>query len=265
VYAERVFKKIEETGGKEAFDEGLTYLRAFNLEKMKDYIPAREVYMDLASRFPKSAHIDEADFKTGIIYTYVARDINNGRLYFEKLANNKETLSPQAISSLYQLGLLAQWQEDFAKAKEYYNKLLERANVMPASFSESISLAQQRLKEIEGSKQIEYNLKTFMDISLKKENAGFNMSKLQLNSRPYRLKITDESTKVTAYPFIAESGCLQVEMQYLWSGDIGTAEVSLNESNFDTAYKQAGTRVINLVVVSTSGFLDYNIDMVDVQ
>ena len=36
-YAEKIFAKIEEVGGKESFDEALNYLRALNLEKAKDY------------------------------------------------------------------------------------------------------------------------------------------------------------------------------------------------------------------------------------
>ena len=277
-YAEKVFKKIEEIGTKDAFDEGLMYLRAFNLEKAKEYKSAKDGYIELVKRYPQTIHNDEADFKTGIIYTYVLRDIKTGRTYFEKLSQ-KETLSPQGISSLYQLGLLSQWEEDFIKAKEYYNKLIEKAgpvrNTEPLErgnkisngagdgFTETVNLAKERLKEIEETKPINYNLKTFLDVSLKEEYAMLDASKLDLRSHPYKTK-KNEVVNINSTPYMAESGCFQIELQYLWSGHIGTAKPPLDEPAFNTHYTDNGTKEINLVVVSPTGIVDRNIDMVDV-
>jgi hypothetical protein len=58
---------------------------------------------------------------------------------------------------------------------------------------------------------------------------------------------------------------MQVEVQYLWSGNIGTSKPTLTESNFTTTYIQPGTKEINLVVVSPSGIIDRSIVMVDAQ
>ena len=242
LYAEKIFKKIEEIGTKDVFGEELIYLRAFNLEKIKEYLPAKEVYADLVARFPKSAYADEANFKIGIIHTYVSRDIKSGRSYFQELAK-KEFVSPQVISSLYQLGLLSQWEEDSVVAKDYYDKLIERAK---GDFQETVILAKARLKEIDEAMPIEYNLKTFLDVSLKEEYAMFDMAKLDLRASPYRVN-KNEGVKITATAYTAESGCMQIELEYLWSGDLGGAKPASTESSFSTQYPHSGTKVLNLV------------------
>jgi hypothetical protein len=57
---------------------------------------------------------------------------------------------------------------------------------------------------------------------------------------------------------------MQVEIQYLWSGDLGSAKPPLEKSEFNTTYVQRGTKEINLVIVSPSGVLDRSIELVDV-
>ena len=274
-YAEKLFNKIEEIGTKDAFDEQLSYLRAFNSEKIKEYPRAKDFYLDLLQRYPETKYADEAYFKAGIISTYVLRDIKTGRDYFEKLAQ-KEILSPQVISGLYQLGLLSQWENDLAGARDYYNSLIKKAGpvrnteslggenkISNGDFTETVALAQERLKEITESKPIGYNLKTFLDASLKEENPAFTAGLADLNSSRYRLK-KNESTDIRCVPYTVESGCMQVEIQYLWSGDLGSAKPPLEKSEFNTTYVQRGTKEINLVVVSPSGVLDRSIELVDV-
>jgi hypothetical protein len=258
-YAEGVFEKLAQLGGEGVFDEGLLYLRAFNSEKAKEYNKAKDVYIDLIKQYPATPHIDEAEFKIGIINTYISRDIETGRWYFEKLSQ-KESLSAQVISSIYQLGLLSQWQEDSVKAKEYYNKLLDKAK---DGFMETVSLTKERLKEIDGASSMEYNLKMFLDVSLKEGYKDLDMSKSVVNSFPYRAK-KEEAVKVSSTAYTGSTGCMQVEMQYLWSGHTGSVRPSLGQASFDTGYVHPGTKEINLVVVSPSGILDRNIDMVDV-
>lgn len=260
VYAENIFKKIEGIGGKDVFDQELIYLRTFNLEKSKEYSQALNIYMDLIQRFPQGVHVEEATYKAGIIFTYILRDLKNGRNYFEKLMN-KESFSPYAISSLYQLGLLSQWEGDLIKAKEYYNKLLGEAK---EKFPEAVDLVKARLREIEEAKPPEYNLKTFLDVSLKEENKVFDMSKVDLTSFPYRPK-KDQEVNIASSVYLGDTGCMQIELQYLWSGDLGTNKPSsLEQPAFNTSYTEPGTKVINLVVVSPSGIIDRNIDLIDV-
>jgi len=258
-YAEQVFGKIEELGPKDAFDEDLIYLRAFNLEKSKEYSKAKDLYIDLMQRYPKTSHAQEADFKIGMIYTYILGDLATGRSYFARLAQ-KETPSPQVVSSLYQLGLLSQWEQDYVKAKEYYRQLIEEAK---SDFPETVTLVQERLREIEEVRPIDYNLKTFLDVSLKEEYAMFDMTKLDLRSSLYRAK-KDETVEITSLPYTAESGCMQIELEYLWSGHTGTAKPSVGDATFSTTYIHPGTKEINLVVVSPAGVIDRNIDLVDV-
>jgi len=274
-YAEKIFQEIEEISAKGAFDEELTYLRAFNLEKIKEYIKAKDLYIDLVNRFPKTTHADEADFKAGVICVYVLRDIKTGRAYFEKLAHSiplsanpepaeglaqKETLSPQVISSLYQLGLLSQWENDLAKAKDYYKALIEKVK---DGFVETAALAKERLKEVSGLRPMEYNLKTFLDVSLQERNVPLDPARLDLISSGYRIN-KGEDAHIGSAPYNIESGCMQVETQYLWSGHLGTAKPSPEQSAFDTTYTEAGTKEINLVIISPAGIVDRNIEIVDV-
>ena len=148
-------------------------VKAWDLEKAKEYTQAKDIYLDLSTRFPASIHYEEAVFKTAMIYTYVLRDIEKGRSYFKDLAD-KEKITPAVISSLYQLGLLAQWQKDLSTAKGYYDSLLDRAG---RAFGDRRALTKIRLKEIAQAKPLEYNLKKFLDVSLNKENFIFSMSK----------------------------------------------------------------------------------------
>jgi TolA-binding protein len=259
LYAEKVFQKIEELSGKEKFDEELLYQRAFNLEKAKVYLKAADLYKQLNDSFPKGVHLDEADFKMGIIFTYISRDIKTGREYFTKLSE-REVLSPQVISSLYQLGLLAQWEEDMPKAKEFYSRLLEKAK---DGFVETTALSKERLKEIEESKPIEYNLKTFLDVSLKEARVSYDMSRLNLYALPYQLN-PEKEDNIFSNVILPESGCMQLEVDYLWSGHLGAWRPALEEHSFNTKFASVGTKEINLVVVSPTGIIDCDIYLVDV-
>ncbi|MDD5730837.1 MAG: tetratricopeptide repeat protein, partial [Candidatus Omnitrophica bacterium] len=217
-YAESVFKRIEEAGGKDAFDEELLYLRAFNLEKAKELVKAKENYAELVKKFPQTAHADEANFKVGIIFAYILKDQASALQYFEKLGA-KDAASPQSISALYQLGLLSQWNNKLDEAKQYYAKLIEKAKT---DFQDTVGLARERLKEVEGNSPIEYNLKTFLDVSFKEDYAQLDTTKLALQSSFSRLKI-DQATNISSSVYTGETGCMQVALQYLWSGDLGKA------------------------------------------
>lgn len=258
-YAEKIFNKIQEAGGEGVFKEELMYLRAFNLEKAKDFSKAKDFYIDLITRYPQTKYLDEATYKVGIIYIYALKEIKSSKGYFEKLAA-KEIVNPQVISGLYQLGLLAQWEQDSIKAKGFYNKLLERAG---DNFLESVALAKERIKEIDDTKPLEYNLKTFLDACLKEEFAMLNTAKSDLRASLYRLK-KDQETTITSSAYMPESGCIQVELQYLWSGQLGKTKPALNQSSFNTSYASSGTKEINLVVVSPTGIIERNFDLLDV-
>lgn len=259
-YAEKIFAKIEELGGPEIFDEELMYLRSFNLEKAKVYSSAKDLYEEFLRRFPQATHAEESIFKIGIIHTYILRDIKEGSSNFAELAERKESTSPYVILSLYQLGLLSQWQENYPLAEGYYNKLIVAA---AGDFTETTALAQERLKEIKSLQPMEYNLKTFLDLSLKEEQGIFNREKLDLKSHPYTAKKGQE-VRINSTAVAEESGCLQPELRYLWSGNLGSSKPSLEEVGFSTSYAEAGTKIINLVVVSPYGIIGCSLDLVDV-
>ncbi len=259
-YAEKIFSKIEELEGKKAFDEGLIYLRAFNLEKAKEYSKAKDLYLTLLSRFPESRHSDEANFKLGIIYTYILRDKKTGEAYFKNCAQNR-TVNPCLVSGLYQLGLLAQWEGNNVLAQDYYHELIEKAG---ARFSYSAALAQQRLKEIEESEPLDYNLKTFLDVSFKDEYATLDMAQLGLTASSYILK-KGEEVNITSYAHIQESGCMQPEIKYIWSGDTGKIRPAIDAPSFTTNYTWEGTNLVNLVVVSPTGIVERNLLLLDVR
>lgn len=262
-YAEKIFALIENAQPDILkSDQDLLYLRAFNLEKAKEYAKAKQVYLELANGFPNATRSQQALFKAGIIDTYFNRDIKSGRSFFESLAAKEKGAvpDPYPVSASYQLGLLSQWEGDVENANKYYDKVLEKAG---EEFTELSGLAKERKKEISDSKPLEYNLKTFMDVALKEENRQINTEKLQLSAHPYKLSNVEETT-FTSVPYFAESGCMQVELEYLWSGEFGKVKPNSNQGTFSTSYSSSGTKVVNLVVVSVSGIIGYNFDMLDV-
>ncbi|MDD4899933.1 MAG: hypothetical protein PHG68_05005, partial [Candidatus Omnitrophica bacterium] len=212
-YAERIFQELEKRGGIEAFNEDLMYLRAFNLEKMQDAKAAKEIYMLLLKTYKPSKYADEAEFKIAVFDTYLLNNLEEGKSYFEGLAK-KEKISPQVISAFYQLGLLSQWKEDFTGALNYYNQL---ATLAKTDFQDEVNLAQERIKEINDKKPLEYNLRAFLDAALK---SSAQTGKVSLISKPYKAKRNSE-VLVDSNIVVPESGCTQVELQYLWSGDLG--------------------------------------------
>ena len=96
--------------------------RGFNLEKSKAYSQAKDVYIDFMARFPRSSHRDELIYKTGLIYTYILRDSGKGRDYFKQL-NQKLSLLTYDLASLYQLGLLSQWEGSLSEANFSFCKI----------------------------------------------------------------------------------------------------------------------------------------------
>jgi len=254
-YAERIFQELEKRGGIEAFNEDLMYLRAFNLEKMQDAKAAKEIYTLLLKTYKPSKYTDEAEFKIAVFDTYLLNNPEEGKSYFEGLAK-KEKISPQVISAFYQLGLLSQWKENFAGALNYYNQLIALAKT---DYQDEVNLAQERIKEINDKKPLEYNLRAFLDTALK---SSAQTGKVSLISKPYKAKRNSE-VLVDSNVVVPESGCTQVELQYLWSGDLGGTIPASTQSSFSTKYQYPGTKVINVVVVNPSGITDYGLDLVD--
>lgn len=273
-YAEKIFKEIEAIDAQGAFDKELMYLRGFNLEKIKDYAGAQAIYINLVDLYPESIHAQEAIFKIGVIQTYALRDIEKGKVYFEKLVHfslppidlkpteevRGERVSPWVLSSLYQLGLINQWQGDFVKARDYYNQLIEKSG---DDFSQIRFLAEARLGEIDGQRPVDYSLRMFLDVSLKEDSPRWNPGHLDLRASAYRTN-RDKPLDISTLAYAQESGCMQPQLVYLWSGDLGEAKPTTEDTHFSTKYIHAGTKIINLVVASAAGIIERTFDMVDV-
>ena len=188
------------------------------------------------------------------------RDAKSGKDYFEKLAR-REAITSQVISALYQLGLLKQWEADNSGAGDYYRRLIDKAK---GGYAQTAALAQERLKEINAAKPLDYNLQSLLDACLKEENAGLDMTKLDLKSSPPQPKINQE-VEIVSTAYTAESGCTQVEIQYLWAGDLGAAQPASTQPSFFTRYDEPGTYTVGLIAVSPSGIIDRSIAIIDVQ
>ena len=261
LYAEKIFSELQEVAGIKAFSQQFLYLRAFNLEKMHEYPKGREIYADLVELYPEDKHVDEANFKIAVIDTYVLGNIKNGELLFGKLSS-KLGANPWVAASVYQLGLLSQWRDNLDQAKSFYDQ------VTKISTDDTLPLAQERLRELDQKIPIEYNLKTFLDLSLKKDTSKISSGQLQgelvyLRALPPKKEIggeLDVESRVQA----PESGCTQVELSYLWSGYLGETDPAEADPSFFTEYKHRGSKVINLVVVNPSGIVDYGIEIVDI-
>jgi TolA-binding protein len=258
-YAESIFARLEEMFTAGALDESLAYQRAFNVEKNKDFLRARDMYNAFAAAFPQSSRYETAAYKAGIISLYIAKDIKAAQEIFLKLSQ-REAVSPYVISSLYQLGLIAQWESDSAQAKDHYAKLVERAK---DGFKETASLVKSRMLEIEESRPLEFNIKTLLDVTLKPENSQFSMNRVDIKASSY-IAAPGEKIKISSTATPPESGCMQVQLQYFWSGDTGTGVMSFQESDFSTSFADPGTKLIGLVVTTPAGVVDRGIDLIDV-
>jgi len=260
LYAESVFAKMSALGGKDIFDAELLYQRALNVEKAKEYALARAYYEELVQRYPDAPYIDAACFKLGAMCLYAFRDLKTGKEYLQKTAQ-KGSGNPYCLASLYQLGLLSQWEEDYDAAKKYYADCLEKAK---GDFPQTESMIHERMKEIEGQKPLEYNLKTFLDTSLKQGYENFEMNKLELKVSPLTAQ-KDSSVAVSAMPFLSESGCMQVSVEYLWSGNLGKELPASEQASFQTSYNELGPQLINVVAVTASGIIDRCFVIVDIE
>jgi len=146
------------------------------------------------------------------------------------------------------------------KASGYYDLLLKNAQ---DKYVLTVAAARERMKEIQENKPLSYNLKTFLDLSLNKDSALAEMNKAELRASSYILA-KNQSNTVSSVVNMPQSGCNQVELQYLWSGDLGGVIPGVTEGSFQGAYSDSGTKEINIVIISPAGTVDRSFAMVDV-
>lgn len=259
-YAEKIYALIESTSGStKVFNQETIYLRAFNLEKMEDYKNAQKFYTELTQDYPDARQFQEAIYKIGMIQAYCFANLAEAQKYFQLLAD-KTPVTPHVVSSLYQLGLLAQWQGDLIKAGSYYDLLLK---VAQDKFSSTVALASERINEIKEQAPISYNLKTFLDLSLKDGAILKEANQAQIKSESY-IPEKNKTNAISTYANMPQSGCNQVVLQYLWSGNLGGAQPGVQEGSFVETYVEPGTKEINMVLISPAGTVDRSFTMVDV-
>jgi hypothetical protein len=111
---------------------------------------------------------------------------------------------------------------------------------------------------------MEYNLRTFLDLALKEENAQFTMSRAQIQPAAYRAKV-DSPVAVTASAVAPESGCMQVQMDYFWTGDVGTEAGASQQPEQTLTFSSPGTKIIGLVVATPAAVVDRTFDFIDVE
>lgn len=260
LYAEKLFVILKEACGKSYFNEELQYLRAYNLERLKEYARSAEEYACLVTDFPKNIYLDEAEFKLGVIYTYILGQIELGQGYWQKVIERNSALE-YLTEGLYHKSLINQYLEDFETASAGYAKIRELIAQTGAlkNLSERVL---ERQKEIRESRPMEYNLKTFLDTALSRPldtKAG-----LELLVSPFKvISLKEEEVKFSLQQVRIEMGCFAPELSYLWSGDLGSIQPQPTAPEFTTVYNAPGVKVVNLVVLSSSGVIGSTLEMVE--
>ena len=259
-FAESVYKKIQNLKGQEAFDLKTQFNRAYNLERLKEYTLCVKEYESLISRFPKYKQRDRVYFRLGVISAYLLKNVEEAKSYFIKVINDfPESLD--YLNSYYHLGLLDHWNKDFKNAKDSYTIILEKAKEANLE-SEIIDLAQARLKEIQEGKDIEYNLRFFLTVALSEREQNYPV-KLELFAMPPK-NFTEEQTEFAVSSYTTDTGCLQPNFTYLWSGQLGINQNPRNVYNFQTDYLDKGTVVVNVALTGPAGLIDGTLEIADI-
>ncbi|MGB4521227.1 MAG: hypothetical protein WBI28_04785, partial [Candidatus Omnitrophota bacterium] len=89
------------------------------------------------------------------------------------------------------------------------------------------------------------------------------LERIDLRASPYRPKKNSE-VNIQATSYLSASGCMQVELQYLWSGETGNTQLSSFAPTFLTQYADSGTKIVYLVVVSPSGVVGTAVEIISV-
>ena len=259
-YAQEVFALLKEYCGESYFTEDIQYLRAYNLERLKEYPLSIEEYALLAKNFPQGKHIDEAEFKLGIMLSYINADREKGKAYFQEIIGRSSQLE-YTVESLYHLSLLAQYGGNFEEARKGYGRILELI-AGKNEFIELIGRVEQRQKEIKESKPIEYNLKIFLGNVFSPQDNTDKVS-LELDVSPYKV-IGSQEVKFSLKQVTLGTGCLSPDFNYIWSGDLGSVSQPPVEAEFSVSYKTPGVKVVNVVVSSAMGTIGQTIEMAEV-
>jgi len=74
--------------------------------------------------------------------------------------------------------------------------------------------------------------------------------RLQIDSYPARAFL-GQRVRLRSLSFSPDTGCLQPQGLFLWSGDLGEVKIATNTPGFQASFKKEGFKIINLVEVVT--------------
>ncbi|MFH0876764.1 MAG: tetratricopeptide repeat protein [Candidatus Omnitrophota bacterium] len=245
-YAESLYVKAHGLAADAAFDSASQYRRSYNLERLKEYERAIEEYQKLLQIYPDYEPKQKIIFRLGVLTTLGCRDVAQGVDYFTKTKDEFPN-DLLALSSLYQLGLLSQWNKDNTKAKEYYTALLKAAEAQGLDMEkeELVLLAQTRLKEIDEIKEMRYALKLFLD------GAAGGIA-VDLTVRPAK-QDPKQSVNFVVTTSNPQTGCMTPDFAYEWSGEVGGLENIPNSPELPTSFASKGIKVTQVAVVGPDG------------
>ncbi|MDD4910604.1 MAG: hypothetical protein PHR44_08030 [Candidatus Omnitrophica bacterium] len=258
-YSEKVFAMLNEISAGSP-GEDLLYLRAKNLQHAGLLVPAAVEFEKLLYNFPKGRHLDEAEFKLGIINLYVVGNQGRGRELLSGIIARPAAGAYYPLS-LYHLGLICQWNNDHKCALDHYGKILSMDEEMSSDIKDEAGL---RISEINNGSSIEHNLKTFLDACLRQETGQAAIPILDLKASPIPIPKNKE-VDFSVPAFISSAGCFPQKTGYLWSGQIPGEKPLSDSPEFSVTYGQAGTKVVNIVAVNPSGAASRAIAIIDVQ
>ncbi len=253
-YAEELYTRAAALGGAGAFEAESQYLRAFNLERMKNYKQSFKEYKKFLDAYPESSRLPEVYFRLGVLAAYAQKDIPSAQAYFLKIRDE----FPQdvlCVYGLYQLGLLKQWKEDFPEAKKSYELCLSGAQ--EAGFdmdrAKTVLLAKERLREIDEGKSFKYSLKLFFEETFKEAagEAPFGLS-VDLTARPSKAHL-EKHVKYEVTTSNPQTGCMMPLYSYEWSGETGGMSNIPNSPELITVYARPGIKVVQVAVVGPQG------------
>jgi tetratricopeptide (TPR) repeat protein len=268
VYAEGLYQKAFDLAGQKAFSAVSQYNRAFNLERMKDAEAAIREYGKILSDYPDFSDRAEVEFRVGVLRAYAVRDIQGAVASFEHI----KTAYPQgriSLSSLYQLGLLSQWESKNDAAKAYYEALMTSAQAQGADMEkdELVLLSRERLQEIEEKKPMKYGLRLFFEgiFGASRDVQASDMPlSVDVTGRPAKAAVSNDVvfTVTTSNPV---TGCMMPDYSYEWSGETGTAANIPNSATWTTSYGTQGIKVIHVAVVGNNGLEGVGFEMIQIE
>lgn len=270
VYAESLYQKAFELKGAEAFDSSSQYRRAYNLERMKEFVPAVKEYEQTALTDADPVRQREEYFRTAVLRAYALKDIPAAIALLEKVKTNAS--DRLTLSALYQLGLLSQWTGALDKAKVFYQEFMTQALAqnIDVQKDELSLLCAQRLSEMEDKQPFPYGLNLFLEGTFgprqKEEGkeglvpAGLNVDLTGRPPKDFVMKnvVFDVTTSV------GKTGCLVPAYSYEWSGETGAVPNIPNVPSLTTHYASPGIKVIHIAVVGNAGLEGVGFDMVQV-